>query len=208
MSRWSYYEKLKALAREQRAKHGLSTPRVLRSDLRRIYRAQGIVRVDLWRHKFKHLRGAYFCDDLGPTVMLAASLPEEPRIFTMAHELKHHLVDQGVALSYCASTNENEEIEIGAEVFAAELIFPDAAFKAAMAQRAIGAGACTAEGLVHTKRETTTTLSYAGLVKKAEWLGFAKGGSLQGVKWKKLEEALYGEPVYKRILRSRSRRLG
>jgi len=63
---------------------------VLRSDLRRIYRTEGI-RIDLWPYKFKGLRGAYFNDELGPTVLLAKGLPQDPMVFTMAHELKHHV---------------------------------------------------------------------------------------------------------------------
>jgi hypothetical protein len=40
---------------------------------------QGI-RIDLWDHKFKRLRGAYFNDELGPTVMLCKGLPEDPMV--------------------------------------------------------------------------------------------------------------------------------
>ncbi len=70
----------------------------------------------------------------------------------------------------------------------------------------IDKGACTPQVLVHLKRETRTTLSYAGLAKRAEFLGFAERGSLANVKWKKLEEQLFGEPLYKRILRKRKGR--
>jgi hypothetical protein len=49
-----------------------------------------------------------------------------------------------------------------------------------------------------------TTLSYAGLAKRAEFYGYAPSGTLTGYRgWKKLEEELYGEPVYKRIMRAR-----
>src|SRR5262249_29310027 len=93
MKRSAYYQEMKALARQVRADHGLTTPRVLRSDLRRIYKHHGI-RIDLWPHRFKRLRGAYFFDDLGATVMLARGLPADPMVFTMGHELKHHLADR------------------------------------------------------------------------------------------------------------------
>ena len=82
MLRSQYYEALKQLARETRTEYGLTLPRVLRSDLRRIYRDQGI-RIELWDHKFRKLRGAYFNDDLGYTVMLCKGLPEDPMVFTM-----------------------------------------------------------------------------------------------------------------------------
>jgi IrrE N-terminal-like domain len=199
MLRSQYYDELKNLARETRGEYGLDSPRVLRSDLRRIYRDQGI-HIDLWDHKFKRLRGAYFNDELGPTVMLCKGLPEDPMVFTMAHELKHHLTDSNLSLSYCDSSNQAEPIEIGAEVFAAELIYPEGQFAADLQGMGIGVGSCAPESIVRLKHGTRTTLSYAGLVKRAEFLGFAASGVLQGIKWKKLEESIYGPPMYKRIL--------
>ncbi len=202
MSRYTYYEEMKALARRVRQEHGLDGARVLRSDLRRVYRANGI-RIDLWPHRFKTLRGAYFDDDLGPTVVLARDLPPEPLIFTMAHELKHHLADRGRPLAYCDVSNQREPVEIGAEVFAAELIFPEQDFIDNLRGMGVRQRQCRPEDLVHLKRQTGTTLSYAGLAKRAEYLAFALPGSLAGIRWKKLEETLYGEPLYKRLLRAR-----
>jgi Zn-dependent peptidase ImmA (M78 family) len=202
VSRFAYYEQMRALAQQVRLEHHLRSPRVLKSDLRRLYRVYGI-KIDLWPHKFKALRGAYFDDDLGPTVVLARQLPPEPMIFTMAHELKHHLVDRGLSFSYCDPSNAREPIEIGAEIFAAELIFPQRDFVEYLRQMGIGPRQCTPEVIVRLKHETQTTLSYAGLAKRAEFLNFAAAGSLAKVPWKKLEAQLYGEPVYKRLLRSR-----
>ncbi len=199
MSRFAYYDEMRALARQVRQEHGLQTPRVLRSDMRRLYRAYGL-QIDLWPHKFKTLRGAYFDDDLGPTVMLASHLPPEPLIFTMAHELKHHLVDRGQQMAYCDASNVREPIEIGAEIFAAELIFPERDFVVHLRQMGVGPRQCAPEVLVRLKRETETTLSYTGLAKRAEHLGFAAPGSLAKVQWKKLETYLYGEPLYRRLL--------
>lgn len=200
-----YYEDLKALARDVRANYDLCTPRVLKSDIRRIYRDQGI-RIDLWPHKLKQLRGAYFNDDFGPSVLIAKGLPDEPKIFTLAHELKHHLTDSGSILAYCDPSNENRTIEIGAEIFAAELIFPEQDFVDTLRRMKVGQEECTPEVLVRLKRETETTMSYAALAKRAEFLRYATRGSLQRVQFKKLEERLYGEPLYKRIRRYRERK--
>lgn len=205
MNRSSYYNDMKELARATRRKHGLTTPRVQKSHLRAIYREHGI-RIDLWPHRLREVRGAYFNDDLGPTVMLAKGLPEDPMVFTMAHELKHHLVDRDIPVACCSDRNANEHIEIGAEVFAAELIYPEQDFVDALARRGIGSGQCTPEGIVRLKCETRTTLSYAGLAKRATFLGLAKPGSLDGVRWKRLEEAIFGEPLYKTLLRRRRQR--
>lgn len=203
MTRTAYYNEMKALALSVRKKYGLTTPRVLRSDLRRIYRDQGI-HIDLWAGKLKRLRGAYFHDDLGTTVMLQRGLPSDPMVFTMAHELKHHLVDQGVGMVYCDPSNQDQMIEIGAEVFAAELIFPEEDFAQWMEDLGVALGQCEPAHVVRLKRESRTTLSYAGLVKRAEFMGYADEGALEGVKWKKLEEEIYGEPVYKRFVRRRA----
>jgi Zn-dependent peptidase ImmA (M78 family) len=202
MNRFAYYQEMKALARQVRSDHGLTTPRVLRSDLRRIYKHYGI-RIDLWPHRFNRLRGAYFFDDLGATVMLVRGLPPDPTVFTMGHELKHHLADREAGLTYCDASNENEPIEIGAEIFAAELIFPEQDFIDWLSQMGVAKGSCSAEALVRLKHETKTTLSYAGIAKRAEFLGFATPGSLAKVQWKKLEERLFGEPLYKQLLRRR-----
>lgn len=206
MSRFEYYEKLKVLARDVRSEFGLTTPRVLRSDLRRVY-SKHRIRIDLWPH-FKGLKGAYFNDELGPTVVINSSLPEDPRVFTMAHELKHHLVDRELPIAFCDVSNQNEAIEIGAEVFAAEFIFPEADFRDLLIGMGASLGNCTAETIVRLKVQTKTTLSYAGLTKYAERLGFIAYGGFNGVKWTKLQESIFGEPVHKRIQRFRSRNRG
>lgn len=203
MTRTDYYVQLKALARDVRLKHGLTSPKVTLTDMRRIYKSYG-VKIVLWKGPLKDVRGAYINDDLGPEVMVSARLPKEQRIFTMGHELKHHLTDpdSGIKLS----AEEKAPIEIGAEIFAAELIFPEADFAAEMAKRGITATNFTPESIVRLKRETETTLSFTSLGKRAEFLGFTPKGSLAKTRWKKLEEGLYGEPVYKRIQRIRAAR--
>src|SRR5262249_55588269 len=134
------------------------------------------------------------------------SLPEEPRIFTMCHELKHHLVDRNLGIATCAASNINTAIEIGAEVFGAELMFPEQMFAQTMQSMGIKHGCCEAKHLVQLKHDTRTTLSYAGLVKRAEFLGFSHENAMVAVKWRALEESIYGEPLYKKINRYRARK--
>ena len=198
MTRSEYYAQLKALAREVRATHHLTTPRVTLTDLRKIYKAYGI-RIDYWPHKLKNMRGAYFNDDLGAHVMIAKHLPTEQRIFTLAHELKHH-----VSHDSPADTEDTKEVqEIGAEIFAAELIFPEGDFIAVLKAMGVEEGACTAETIVRLKHDTNTTLSYTSLAKRAEFLGFAPKGSLAKVRWHSIRDSIYGEPIYKRLQRER-----
>jgi Zn-dependent peptidase ImmA (M78 family) len=122
-------------------------------------------------------------------------------VFTMGHELKRHLTESGSSLSYCDTSNQSDPVEIGAEIFAAELIYPDDDFRLDLEQMKIAPGKCTPEMLVKLKHETRTTLSYAGLAKRAEFMGFAAEGSLYKVKWKKIEEDIYGEPIHKWLRR-------
>src|ERR1035438_2376233 len=119
---------MRLLAGQVRDQYCLQTPRVLKSDLRRIYKDQGI-HIDLWPYKLRKLRGAYFNDAGGSSVMLARGLPDDQMIFTMGHELKHHLVDRDSIVAICDSSNQSAEIEIGAEIFAAELIYPEQMFR-------------------------------------------------------------------------------
>lgn len=208
MTAFNYYEGLKQLAREQRSIFGLISPKVTLTDLRRIYTHYNIS-FDLWplvgipRADLKSVRGAYFLLEQGPCVFVSRKLPAPQRIYTMAHELKHHLVDQDKVIAFCHQKNIPAEIEIGAEVFAAELIYPEAEFAKDLEAKDIKYGTCTAEDLVRLKHSNETTLSYTSLAKRTERLGFALPNTLPKSGWKKLEEKLYGEPAYKRINRYR-----
>lgn len=184
---------MKALARQVREAHGLSTPRVLRTDLRRLYKAYGL-RLDL-RDGFRSIRGAYFNDDCGATAVVHKGLPEDPRVFTMAHELKHHLVDREIPDFGCKLANiGTDPIEIAAEVFAAELLFPEGDFLHLLTDMGVGLNCCTPQHLVRLKVETRTTLSYEGLAKRAEFMRLAEPGTFTGIKFRKLQEEMYGKP--------------
>lgn len=186
-----YYDDLKRLARQVRRENGLTSERVLPGDLRRIYARNGI-EVDVWPYRFRNLRGAFLSDELGTTVMLAKGLPRDPLAFTMAHELKHFLIDRNLGLSYCDESNITRPVEVGAEVFAAELLFPDAAFVKHMERLGVKRSECLPETLVRLKHETGTTLSYAGLAIKAERLWFARPKTLTRVKSWRAHEKLSG----------------
>jgi hypothetical protein len=141
-------------------------------------------------------------------VLLQRGLPTEPLIFAMGHELKHHFCDRNehdTLVSLCSDANVSEAIEIGAEIFAAELIYPDADFCKDLEERTIGCGECDAAVIVRLKHDTATTLSYTSLAKRAMLFGYALDGALKQVRWRRLEEEMYGEPLYKRLLRRRSR---
>lgn len=201
MNRVEYYELVKTKARELRQLHGLTTAKVTLTDLRSIYRANGI-KIDYWPGSFKNVRGQYLFDEDTACVMVAKKLPPEQKIFTLAHELKHHFFDKDESKLF----TEKEPIEIAAELFAVELIFPDPAFIQWFIAQGIGKGSCTSETIVRMKHMTETTLSYASLAKRAEFLGFAPKNSLLRSGWHRLRDSIYGEPVYKRVQRIRKAR--
>jgi Zn-dependent peptidase ImmA (M78 family) len=121
--------------------------------------------------------------------MLAQNLPQDPMVFTMAHELKHFLKDRHLGISYCDQSNISKTIEIGAEVFASEFLFPDQYFIEYMQRNKIERGHCDEGMIVKLKQQTRTTLSYAGLAIKAERLRYAPAGSVTRLKgWRKLEK--------------------
>jgi hypothetical protein len=176
-----YYD-LKVLARRVRAENGLTSPRVLQTDLRKIYFRYGI-EIDYWPYPFKYLRGAF-------------NLPHDPMVFTMAHELKHFLTDRHIRVSYCDQSNTSKAVEVGAEIFAAEFLFPDQFFVEYMQRMRVKRNQCNAETIVRLKQETRTTLSYAGLAIKAERLRYAAAGSLTRLKgWRKLEKVYNKAPI-------------
>jgi hypothetical protein len=72
-------------------------------------------------------------------------LPRAPKLFALAHELKHQYVDQQLMKDgriQCGDYNRNEFIEKTAEVFAAEFIYPKAEMRELAASMGIDARTC------------------------------------------------------------------
>jgi Zn-dependent peptidase ImmA (M78 family) len=182
-----YYYEMRELALEVRTRSEIDGADVSMKEMWRIYCVEGIEGLD-FRHGFKDLRGAYFNDDCGVTVMLAGGLPDEPTIFTMAHELKHHLADSKMGAVFCRTVEQTRRIEIGAEVFAAELIYPEKDFVYDLFRLLRGMPQTVSpEVLVELKGKTQTTLSYAALAKRSVLLRLADESTFQDVRWGTLE---------------------
>ena len=211
MDKSKYYNGLKKLARTQRASFSICGPTRTKTEIKDIFKHYG-VSVDLWpmagmnRSKLKNLRGAYINDGQNAHVMISRNLPDEQQIFTMAHELKHHLVDSDEISGFCHTSNNLDVIEIGAEIFAAEFIYPEQDFISDLEEMGVNKGECTASDLVKLKHEKRASLSYSSLSKRAEFTGLAESGSMPKVGWKKLETEIYGEPDYIRIQRYRKQK--
>jgi Zn-dependent peptidase ImmA (M78 family) len=195
-TRYEYYQELKALAREIREKYQLGDCRILPSTLRKILLEEGVDHIDL--RPFKNVRGLYISDQNGASVAVNKSLPRDPKAFTLGHELKHHLLDSAAGPLHCDDMNTSEKIEIGAEVFAAELLFPEEMFENFMREMQITRGLCTPEDLVRIKLQTDTTLSYAGLCKRACYLQYAAPEIFDNVRWRDLERTILFRHSYSR----------
>jgi Zn-dependent peptidase ImmA (M78 family) len=204
MSQFAYYEHLKALAHEKRAVHGVSTATFGLQEVRQIYRSEKI-RIDLWPLR-PTVKAVYMCDDGDYSVAVNRTLPVEPRLFALVHELKHHYCDQdaiGSGALVCGDYNANRVIEIGAELFAAEFIYPEQEF--ATDARTFEAQAWSPETIVRFKKQCPARISYAFICKRLERMCVITKGQFDKVKFRKLEEQLFGVPYYRLRLASRKR---
>jgi Zn-dependent peptidase ImmA (M78 family) len=196
MTRDEYFEGLKNLAREKRLYHAVRTNAFGLREIRQIYKTEGI-QIDTWPLPPK-IKAMYMCSDGHFSVAVQKKLPDEPKLFALVHELKHHYVDQenianGMAL--CGDYNQNELIEKGAEVFAAEFIYPQAEFLDFV--EASGISDWSPENIVRIKRGIQAKVSYTFIRKRLERLGFIERGEHATVHFKKLEEKMFGMPFWR-----------
>jgi Zn-dependent peptidase ImmA (M78 family) len=206
MSRNAYYEDLKQLAREKRAHYKVDTAAFGLRELRRIFKAEAI-RIDPWPLS-RRIKALYMCANGDCSVALQKSLPDEPKLFALVHELKHHYRDRdslGAGGLRCGDYEANELIEKGAEVFAAEFIYPESEFQDDV--EAFGRSVTTPEAIVDFKRACRARVSYRFICKRLERMGLIGAGQFDKVQFQKLEEEIYGVPFYKRRM-SRKRARG
>lgn len=192
------FQRLKALAHQKRAEYGIVTSTLGLQVVRKIYKAECIT-LDYRKFPSK-IRAVYMCDDNDPSVAVSKTLPDIPKLFSLVHELKHHYEDRPVLEAgnfKCGDYNENQEIEIGAEVFAAEFIYPECEFLAYAKTLNITPANITAESIVHFKRGCGARVSYTFIRKSFVRLGFISKGAFQSVQFTRLEERLYGLPIFK-----------
>ncbi|QPD02285.1 MAG: hypothetical protein Nkreftii_000059 [Candidatus Nitrospira kreftii] len=210
MTRSGYYKEMRALALSKRTEHNVQTSSLNLRTIRRLYKSEKI-RIDPWDLKGSRVRAAYFCDNDDNSVMVNSNLPREPKLFALVHELKHHYVDRPSILKglhTCGAYNENEMVEIGAEVFSAEFIYPEAEMRDLANRLGITSSSCTPTKVVEFKRSCLAIVSYKFIVKRFEWFGFCEEGHFKHEQFQKLEESLYGLPIYKQawFQRYRARR--
>lgn len=200
VGRAEYYRQCRILAQAKRAEHCVITDTLNLLVMQKIYKAEGIT-LDRRKLKGNRLKAAYYCDEGVCSVLVNTTLPREPRLFAMTHELKHHYMDQEQIRQgqiECGDYNANELIEKGAEVFAAEFIYPEQEMRQLLGQMQITNTNCTAESIVDLKRACNACVSYTFLVKRLARFGICENNSFKGTKFTKLEEEMYGLPIHKR----------
>jgi Zn-dependent peptidase ImmA (M78 family) len=210
VTRSQYYRSCIALAQEKRVKYAIATSALDLNVLRAIYRSEGIT-IDQRPLKGYRIKAAYYCEDGDSSVLVNSKLPREPRLFALTHELKHHYLDRQSIEDgqiQCGDYNAHEVIEKGAEVFAAEFLYPEAEMRELIGKMGITNQNCGPEAVVKLKRECHGCVSYKFIVKRLEWFGICARGAFNKVQFTKVEEDLYGVPIYKResFKRARARR--
>jgi len=195
------YQQMRELAREKRILYSIGTQQPLNLIIiRNIYKIERI-NINHSRGKLRNLRAAYYNDKDGCDVLLNSKLPREARIFSLCHELKHHFCDRNLLSSTIPclmAYGQEPEIEIAAEVFASEFIWPESNFKISAEAFGFKPSACSAEAIVYFKRATKMPVSYAFIRKSLERLGFIPKGKFADMKFKNLEYSIFGTPFYLR----------
>ena len=108
----SLYDDVRALAETKRKLYSVATETLNLNVIRRIYKEEGI-KIDHWKFG-RRIRAVYMCDDGDPSVAVNETLPREPKLFSLVHELKHHYLDRNMIQNgtiKCGDYNANELIE-------------------------------------------------------------------------------------------------
>ena len=198
LSNVEQYNLARNLARQKRLEFGIQTEKINIPLLKKICKKEN-VKVDLVEKIGTRIRAAYFFDEDGASILLKKDLPREPKMFALAHELKHHFLDRediADGKMRCGDYNENKTIEIAAEEFAAEFLYPILEMQRLVNSINIRTGSCTPKQIVEVKRRSPVAVSYTFVRKRLERFGIITKEQFADIQFQKLEEQLY-PPLYK-----------
>jgi Zn-dependent peptidase ImmA (M78 family) len=105
----------------------------------------------------------------------------------------------GSGVIHCGDYDRNELIEKGAEVFAAEFIYPETEFAEDFGS--VVSATPQAAHVVEFKRSCKAKVSYRFICKRLERLGLISLGSFDAIHFQKLEDQIHGVPFYRRSRR-------
>jgi Zn-dependent peptidase ImmA (M78 family) len=201
IDRNAYYSHVRELALIKRSEFSVVTEKFGLSQVRAIYRCEGIA-IDA-RPLTSRLKAIYMCSDCYCSVAIRKTLPKEPKLFALVHELKHHWLDRQLMESgqlSCGSFNENDLYEKAAEVFAAEFIYPEVEFRSDIYtfEESRKLRGWSVDDIVHFKRkQCRANVSYAFIRKRLERFGKIPPAQFGRFQFQKREDELYGAPIYR-----------
>lgn len=205
MKKTGQFEQFKELAREKRKLHKVDTASLGLKEIRQIYKAEGI---DIHYYPIApKIKAIYMCGDGYCSVAVQRKLPDEPKIFALLHELKHHYCDQDLLRSghlHCGDHDMQDPIEIAAEIFAAEFVYPIAEISDDIS--ALKIKKWTAEEVVRLKQGCKAKVSYRYLCRRLEELKLIGFKEFENIQFKNLEYSMYGEPYHIRTKRAAKKR--
>lgn len=193
----SQFDALKKLAREKRLLYNVNTSAFGLREVRAIYKAEQII-IDYYPLPNK-IKAIYMCEDGHYSVAVQKKLPEEPKIFALLHELKHHYCDQDLLRKghiHCGDFNMRDPIEIGAEIFAAEFIYPMEEFAKDISK--FNLARWKTIDVVRFKRSCKAKVSYRYICRRLNELGLMDFSDFDKVQFQKMEYELYGLPYHLR----------
>lgn len=203
MSASSQFDDLKQLARDKRKQHEVDTSTLGLKKVREIYKTEGI-KIDYHPLPNK-VKALYMCDDNHHSVAVQKKLPDEPKIFALIHELKHHYCDQELLRSgyiHCGDFNMSDPIEVGAEKFAAEFIYPIREFAHDISLLNITKWSDI--DIINFKRSCKAKVSYAYICRRLTELESIGFNQFKGVQFQKREYEIFGLPYHLRRKRFKS----
>lgn len=206
LSNAEQYNLSRSLARQKRLEFDIRTEEINIPLLKKICKRES-VKVDLVEKIGTCIRAAYFFDEDGASILLKKTLPREPKMFALAHELKHHFLDRKDIADgkiRCGDYNANKAIEIAAEEFAAEFLYPILEMQQLVNSMNIRTGNCTPQQIVEIKRRSPVAVSYVFVRKRLERFGIIAKSQFADVHFQKLEEQLY-PPLHKQDWFKRAR---
>jgi Zn-dependent peptidase ImmA (M78 family) len=192
------YEQAREFARKKRSELGVQTTDIDIPFLKKICKTED-VKVDMVGKMGPRIRAAYFFDEYGCSIMLCKDLPREPKMFALAHELKHHFLDREIIAGgemQCGDYNANRIPEIAAEEFAAEFLYPAAEMKTVLDTIAVTPDNISPNLIVEIKRRSPIEVSYTFIQKRLERFAIIAKNQYGSIQFQKLEEKLY-PPIYK-----------
>lgn len=191
-----YYRQMKLLAEQKRVEFNVASKKMGLKLIREVYKIE-CIKIDYQNLKSSRIRASYFCEDGDCSVLVKKNLPAVQRLFALTHELKHHFVDRESIENgkfECGNYNKNKKIEIGAEVFAAEFIFPELEMRQSLADFGITKETITPKKIVEYKKNCGIPISYTFIKKRITWFRLIKNGEYDNVKFQSIEEGLFPNP--------------